>query len=279
MKRTLSGAVAKLRAALGTGRGEGDAPRPNAIADALDTTVARGGVHLDATVADVERDPDAGRTEAVTLRLIGDDDLRGGRAEFVSQGIRGSSAAGIAHDMRVHGIQCDWTVYLDTSGFRAEIREQLGGMDWVAVDLGPDPPASVTETSLRASANQNPARFLFYAGAATTQEELEPDEVDGVKTTHLRGTVDIAALGRGAPSTYRPGLELDAQLRRQRTADPRIEAWIDDDGLIRRLLIREGAPQNPAIEILTDVRVSRFGQRVDPPIPRDAAEPDRITGG
>jgi hypothetical protein len=65
-------------------------------------------------------------------------------------------------------------------------------------------------------------------GAGGTVTEVGTDTIDGVAVRHYRGTIDPAAATQAAPEA-RSGL---AQLG----TDPfPVEAWIDDDGIVRRL--------------------------------------------
>ena len=76
-------------------------------------------------------------------------------------------------------------------------------------------------------------------------EHLESDEIRGVSTEHYRAHIDEKAMGDDADFYERRGLVIDA--------------WIDDDGLLRRIRIPFGGTEGP-VEVID---LYDFGVPVD----------------
>ena len=213
--------------------------------------------------------------EAVTLRMSGDDDLRGDRAKFEGDSVGLAELAGGDGDepVKTLGIRRGWNVYIGIKGVGALTRA-LGGRSWIVVGMGPGPAVSQYHQGLRVVANQNPSRFLFYAGAATAEQRLGSKRIRGAETTGYRGSIEIDSLGHGAPQPDRPGLKRDAEGfdETQDEASLPIEVWIDDDQVIHRLVV-DYTTKAEGVEMKTQLTAdfSRFGVRVDAPLPRGGA--------
>ncbi|MGF1596976.1 MAG: hypothetical protein ACFCVK_08580 [Acidimicrobiales bacterium] len=81
----------------------------------------------------------------------------------------------------------------------------------------------------------DPLGLLVGIGTARAAlDEVGPDTVRGVATTHYRSTIDLAAVAAADPATR---AELEGELGSLDGAVLPVELWIDGDGLVRRYSI------------------------------------------
>jgi hypothetical protein len=87
----------------------------------------------------------------------------------------------------------------------------------------------------------NPAQALVYLRAASDDvEEVGAEEVRGVETTHYRMTVDLDKVAARAPAEQREAVRTQIRALKQRANVEKVpvEVWVDDDGLVRREVLR-----------------------------------------
>ena len=106
------------------------------------------------------------------------------------------------------------------------------GKTWVSFDEAASP--SVEDFYLG-----DPSQLLDFLRATSDVEELGEDLVRGVETTHYRASVDLEKVVEQAPEAKRAELRKDLAWREEKTLS--VEAWIDDEGLARRLRALTGA--------------------------------------
>jgi hypothetical protein len=105
--------------------------------------------------------------------------------------------------------------------------------EWVRIDA---------ETLQQAGGAQfsapDPEEFLQFAEAAADHAEaIGEEEIRGVATTGYRADIDVDELPAAAPPEERG--ELEAYARRLKSAGVEsfpLEVWLDDEGLVRRLV-------------------------------------------
>lgn len=155
------------------------------------------------------------------------------------------------------------TVYLCWSGIAA----MTGGRPCGSVDAA--------AAGIPTGGTGDPTAFLRALSGSDQVEEVGREEVDGIDTTHLRGTLtmrqaldamdpDDAAMLLQQLDQY--GVSPDALLD---VAIP-FEVWIDDDGLVRRMtqtvdLDAMGAPGGGTMAM--DMRLFDLGDDIDIDVP------------
>lgn len=91
---------------------------------------------------------------------------------------------------------------------------------------------------------QSPAEALAQLRGSTNTEKVGTETIDGVRTTHYRGTVDVQdALGR-ATAKERKALQRlldEAKAHGVDAASTTHDVWVGDDGLVRRLTEQVGS--------------------------------------
>jgi hypothetical protein len=109
------------------------------------------------------------------------------------------------------------------------------GKAWLKLDLAKLGEAQGIDLAQLMQFNQsNPNGALRYLRGATENfEAVGEEEVRGVETTHYRGTIDLRAVASQAPPAARKSYERIIEI--SGTSRIPMEAWIDDDGLARRL--------------------------------------------
>ena len=125
---------------------------------------------------------------------------------------------------------------------------------------------TLNESRLREAAYvglQSPARLLHYAKAARTESRGDGLTIEGAKTTRYSGTVDLNEVRERATSDERGSLRRDVELMRGGSdlETVPIEAWIDDDGMVRQIRMHHDAETGVDRR---EVVLSDFGRKVDP---------------
>jgi hypothetical protein len=173
---------------------------------------------------------------------------------------------------------------------------QLGGLTipdgkrWVALDLKElAESAGLPTKGLGALLSIDPASELRALKAAKKLKEVGEEEVDGVHTTHFRGTIRLSDSIPGLPpderADARKALKALDSLRlggeRLSLNDPSTdEIWVDEDGVVRRMSSTSKVPAaggTPAGSMSFSYSLHDFGVKLDtggpPPSERfDATE-------
>lgn len=111
----------------------------------------------------------------------------------------------------------------------------LGQRPWVRIDLATltDGQGDGIEALRQLRANDPRAVINELRGATGDAEKLGTESVRGAETTRYRTTVDLDKAAADSPASVRADL---AEVARQLgTSELAMEAWLDDEGRIRRL--------------------------------------------
>lgn len=122
---------------------------------------------------------------------------------------------------------------------RLPFLEGAGLKPWVEIDLraiaeeeGLDLP------SLQQLGQADPAlTFAYLRAASDNTQEVGQEDVRGVETTHYRLTVELARVAEQVPAEQREQMRAAVQALIEATGleTVPVDAWIDGDGLIRRM--------------------------------------------
>ncbi|MGI8945859.1 MAG: hypothetical protein ACR2GL_06440 [Thermoleophilaceae bacterium] len=158
---------------------------------------------------------------------------------------------------------------------------QLDGLDipgdkpWVAVDLGAAADAAGVPTEgFEALVAVDPASQLRALRAAKGLEDLGTEEIDGVETTHYKGTTTPTDIIDELPQAERrEGRKALETLEALNDGAPGgfddsapVELWIDGDGLARRMRTSSELPAGngiPGGSFEVDYSLSDFGAELD----------------
>jgi hypothetical protein len=151
-------------------------------------------------------------------------------SRIVSQGSADGSRARMTMDMPGVGemqvLLVDGTYYYEFPGLP-------DGIEWASMSV--DEVAAVSGIDPRAAGAQDPTKAFEALSAVSDEvETVGEEQIGGVDTTHYRFTADAAALfDQAVEAGTLGGDAADAVEAFQ--GDTVMDAWIDGDGLIRRL--------------------------------------------
>ena len=175
--------------------------------------------------------------------FTGEGELAGDRGRIE---LHFSEAVGGLLPADVEAVYADGALYVRLSGLAGLIPGlATGGRDWLEVDLGADGDALGEYLDLGGG---DPTRLLETLEAAGAFDEVGSERVRGVETTRYRGTV----------------------------ASSRVEVWVGEDGLVRRVTVSDGEGTDVRLELFD------FGADVDverPPADEVAELGDLLQGG
>jgi hypothetical protein len=150
----------------------------------------------------------------------------------------------------------------------------LDGKDWILIDLSDVAPGLEEDFADLAQGRNDPTQALGYLKGAADVELVGPDSIDGMETTHYRGTVDlekaVAEVQAGAREEVRQAIEEFG-----RTTLP-FDVWLDDEGRLRRMTYSitsaPGAPQSFSMVITMDITAYDAELDFETPSRDDAVE-------
>jgi hypothetical protein len=133
-------------------------------------------------------------------------------------------------------------MYVQLEGLPAG-RQLPNGKNWVKVDL---------ERALKKlgvdlanlGVGQSPTGVLAQLRGSTNTQKVGTETIDGVRTTHYRGTVDVRDALDQATAKERKTLQRlldEAKAHGVDATSTTFDVWVGDDGLVRRLTQRVGS--------------------------------------
>jgi hypothetical protein len=154
-------------------------------------------------------------------------------------------------DLTVEMRMVDYVMYMR---YPEALAAEMGDLPtpWLSIDLRAAlDELGLSEDVLEQYQQNDPTQYLQFLGAVSSGiEEVGREKVRDVDTTHYRAAIDLRKALDQMPHELTDGLGLDEEaLRRsfeqmQSELDVNelpTEAWIDDDGLLRRMRIEMGA--------------------------------------
>ncbi|HEX6229419.1 MAG TPA: hypothetical protein VFZ41_08180 [Solirubrobacterales bacterium] len=132
------------------------------------------------------------------------------------------------------------------------------GHEWMGLDLAL---GQELDTPLPANGDAKAQLELLEAATGDVQK-LGKERVRGVPTTRYRGTVDVS---EQAELMRNQGAEDLASLTEEEGTPMQVEAWIDAEGLVRRIrLLRSLPPEGGQGSTTMDMRMVFFDFGIDP---------------
>lgn len=121
-----------------------------------------------------------------------------------------------------------------------------GGKSWVAVDVNRLAQSGYGSPlgALGVGTTENPAQQLGYLKAISdTTRLVGPEQIDGVRTTHYAGAVDLDKVPAAADPSTRPAVDrLKAQLGSSLLP---VDVWVDGAGKLKRVSQTVTVPATP----------------------------------
>jgi hypothetical protein len=118
--------------------------------------------------------------------------------------------------------------------------------------------------AVQQSDQTDPTQMLHYLETAGSVTKVVTDTVRGVQTTHYRGSIDPRKQLNQASGERRKALE--QLIRLTGSGEMPYEAWIDHDGLLRKLTIESKSPKLRSSVRMT-MELFDYGVKVDIPLP------------
>jgi hypothetical protein len=135
-------------------------------------------------------------------------------------------------------------------GGNAALSKETGGKNWLKLDMSALGANGLNTSQLGADqANQNPAAASTFLNGSKDIKKVGTETVDGVQTTHYKGTVtldEIRAMaekeGRTPRDTINKGIEQYSKLG---VDSLNIDMWIDGENHTKQFRMRADAKQGP----------------------------------
>jgi hypothetical protein len=140
---------------------------------------------------------------------------------------------------------------------------------WASIDLAKfGRVVGVDFRSLIANSTGPEQALGYLRSLSGTLTTVGDTTIDGVKTTHYRGTIDFGRLPSGGTLTpaQRKSMAQVAKLLKQSGATTKIplDVWVDGENLLRREVISQSVAGERSV---TTLNLSDYGKTVDIPVP------------
>jgi hypothetical protein len=213
-----------------------------------------------------------GRRATMTMDFGSLADLFGGLGGQVS-----------AKDLRME-MRFDWpVVYVRMPLFAGKLPP---GKEWISLDI-----ASLARQQgmqlpgVGTLGQSDPSSFLQFLEAANAKPaRIGTEKIDGARTTHYLAKIDLRELLKTLPAPQRkqlaPALEQLKQLTGNGTIAPLVDAWVGDDGLLRRFAITFSmASGGQSLDLAMVMNLHDFGEAVDVQAPKASDVADAASLG
>lgn len=149
--------------------------------------------------------------------------------------------------------------------------------DWASVDIAKLGKTFGIDLGSLLAGSTGSAQPVAYMRALTgSLEKVGTAQIDGVQTTHYRGTLDLANIPKDSvpPQMANSFKQLAAVLKKSgaSTKSP-VEVWVGKDGLVRREIITQKIAGNTS---RTTVNFSQYGEAISIPLPPAAERFDAL---
>jgi hypothetical protein len=159
----------------------------------------------------------------------------------------------------MHVIGDGTTMYMRSSTFGP----LPGGREWMAFDFSF---GHELDTPLPANGDAKGELELLEAATGDVQK-LGKEDVRGVPTTHYRGTVDVSKRAEQLREEGAEDLASYIEEEEKEGTPLQVEAWIDADGLVRRMRLIKSEPREGGEGSMTmDMRMDFFDFGIAPEI-------------
>lgn len=178
-------------------------------------------------------------------------------------------------------------LYVDPPAFEGIELPNDGG--WIGIDLRQAVEAlGIDADAASALFTVDPASQLRALREAGALEEVGPEEIDGARTTHLKGAYSIddvvASLPADRRDRVRRALDDFAKLAGPAASptdqDVPVEVWVGEDAIVRRMRTEAALPAQPGVragKMSVTYELSDFGAPLDVSAPRGAEDiTDRV---
>jgi hypothetical protein len=246
----------------------------DAVADAADRTVSRGGAKL--AIAQSISIPGQAAPLRMTARGVADPKARQGRLVFDLSGLAAQSGGQVDPGATQEVLYRGFTMYMRSPLFARGLPD---GKRWIRIDLERAGKSAGIDLGALAQTGQDPTQALQQLRAASGDVERVGDEqVRGVSTTRYRATVDLRRYPDVVPPAQRAAVRRSIARVIELSGQSRVptDVWIDGDDVVRRTQQTVRTLLGPGMRgtIRQRIDLYDFGQTVDVKTPPAAVTYD-----
>jgi len=168
-----------------------------------------------------------------TMEIAGQSIDMSGTGAFDAAKQRGQ----MSYSMNLNGVDVDMEMVFAYPVIYMELPPESGqlpaGKKWIKMDLeklGQE--AGLNLDQMMGAGQTDPSQGLDFLRGVTGVQAVGEEEVRGVSTTHYKGVVDLATLGKEHPEMQS---SIDQLVQQSGISRVPVEVWIDDDGFVRRM--------------------------------------------
>ncbi len=143
----------------------------------------------------------------------------------------------MSYSMNLNGVDVNMEMVFAYPVIYMELPPESGqlpaGKKWIKMDLeklGQE--AGLNLDQMMGAGQTDPSQGLDFLRGVTGVQAVGEEEVRGVSTTHYKGVVDLATLGKEHPEMQS---SIDQLVQQSGISRVPVEVWIDDDGFVRRM--------------------------------------------
>lgn len=163
-------------------------------------------------------------------------------------------------EVPVDSIVSDDVLYMRSPVF-AQVLSQ--GKEWIKLDLAKLAQQRGVDLSSLLDASPTPATALAYLQGARDVRKVGSNTVQGVKTNHYEVTVDLQKAAEHATGSEQEALKRVISQSKLKTIP--LDAWIDENGYIRRVSYEERAGQQQAAQVSMELHDFGAPVSIKPP--------------
>jgi hypothetical protein len=175
---------------------------------------------------------------------------------------RGTGKLTLAVRSQGQSVTVDTIVLGSVLYMRSDVFRQAGlpaGKEWVRLDLAKLAQQQGVDLGSLTASNPNPSGGLAYLrGSGGEVEKVGGERVQGVETTHYKTTIDLERAAARATGRARESIRRVIKVSGVKRIP--VEAWIDDDGYVRKMIYTEHASRRQSSKITMELH--DFGPHV-----------------
>jgi hypothetical protein len=193
---------------------------------------------------------------------IGGSSLNGSGTGVFDNDKRGSGRVAMAVRNQGQSVSVDTIIVGPVLYIRSPVFSQVGlppGKKWVKLDLAQLAQQRGIDLGSLVNSNPNPSGALAYLrGSNGNVEKLGTEKVQGVDTTHYKATIQLARAAKRVSGRARDSINRVITVSGVKQIP--VEAWIDDDGYIRKVTYTEHSGKKQSADITMELH--DFGPHV-----------------
>lgn len=176
------------------------------------------------------------------------------------------------------------TIYMKLPAAITSRVPTFGGKPWVEVNLAKLAGVAGLSSLTSNPATSDPSQLLNFLRASGKVTKVGTEEVDGLQTTHYRGTIDLSRIADALPSASRQAVKQSVQALEKMTTlrELPFDVWVDGQHLVRRMTMsfsQSVSGQSETVSMRIDI--PQYGPQPIPATPPadQVTDLSALTGG